>query len=227
MYDEFTSPQPRPIHVGRRVFLGAMAAGLAGLVIGVKHLPGLNLLASAFSVNGFQIYTTSGIPNLTAENYSLKVDGLVEQPQTFSLADLLAMPSTRQIKDYHCVTGWEVPNVAWTGVRLSDFLAQVKPHPSAKYVLLASADGSYTESLSMDQAHLPDVLLGYKLNDKPLSQEQGYPIRLVIPDMYGFKYIKWVNRITLSETMQPGYWEQRGYAIDAWLGPRSNYGYAS
>jgi DMSO/TMAO reductase YedYZ molybdopterin-dependent catalytic subunit len=218
--------RPRPVHVGRRVFIGAMGVGLVGLFIGFKKVPGANLLAAAFSVNGFQIYTTSGIPSLTPDSYRLTVDGLVEQPVTYTLADLLAMPATREVKNYHCVTGWEVDNVAWTGVRLSEFLARVKPRPTAKYVLLASADGSYTESLSMDQAQLPDVLLGYKLNDKALSAEQGYPLRLVVPDMYGFKYIKWVNHITLSETLVPGYWEQRGYAVDAWLGPRGNYGYA-
>jgi DMSO/TMAO reductase YedYZ molybdopterin-dependent catalytic subunit len=136
------------------------------------------------------------------------------------------MPSTSIVKDYHCVTGWVVPNCHWTGIKLSNFLTTVNPKANAKYVLLSSADGSYTESLSLDQTQLPDVLLGYMLNGKPLSQEQGYPIRLVIPDMYGFKYIKWVNRITLSDHVEPGYWEQRGYAVDAWLGPRSNYGYA-
>ena len=223
---DHTLSQPQPIHVGRRVFLGAMAVGLAGLVVGGRSLPGLNLLASAFSVNGFQIYTTSGIPSLTPKNYSLAVDGLVDKPTTYSLADLLAMPATRIVKDYHCVTGWVVPNCHWTGVKLSDFLAGVGPQAGAKYVLLSSADGSYTESLSLDQAHLPDVLLGYMLNGKALSAEQGYPIRLVIPDMYGFKYIKWVNHITLSDHVEPGYWEQRGYAVDAWLGPRGNYGYA-
>jgi DMSO/TMAO reductase YedYZ molybdopterin-dependent catalytic subunit len=218
--------KPHPIHVGRRVFLGAVGVGIVGLVLGIRQFPGLNLLASAFSVNGFQIYTTSGIPQLDAKNYSLTVDGLVDNPTTYKLADLLAMPSTRVVKDYHCVTGWVVPKCRWDGVKLSDFLATVQPKKEAKYVLLASADGSYTESLTMDQAHLSDVLLGYKLNDKPLSAEQGYPLRLVIPDMYGFKYIKWVNRITLSDQLQTGYWEQRGYATDAWLGPRSNYGYA-
>jgi DMSO/TMAO reductase YedYZ molybdopterin-dependent catalytic subunit len=78
----------------------------------------------------------------------------------------------------------------------------------------------------MDQAGLPEVLLGYKLNARPLSAEQGYPLRLVVPEMYGFKYIKWVNKITLGSKLRTGYWEQRGYATDAWLGPRSNYGYA-
>jgi DMSO/TMAO reductase YedYZ molybdopterin-dependent catalytic subunit len=218
------SEQPHPVHVGRRVFVGAMLAGVAGLVINLRNLPGFHFVASAFTVNGFYIYTTSGIPALTAKNYRLKVDGLVAAPRTFTLADILAMPRTRVVRDYHCVTGWTVPKVAWTGVRMSDFLAVVNPRPRANYVLLASADGSYTESLDMQQAHLPDVLLGYALNDKPLSAEQGYPLRLVIPDMYGFKYIKWVNRITLSADLVPGYWENRGYAIDAWLGPRGNYG---
>ncbi len=220
-------PKPRPMHIGRNVFLAALGAGVVGLAVGGKRLPGFNLIASAFSVNGFQIYTTSGIPQLTAKNYSLKVDGLVGNPSTYTLADLLAMPSTKIVKDYHCVTGWVVPQCRWEGIKLSDFLAALQPTSQAKYVLLSSADGSYTESLSLDQAHLPDVLLGYKLNDAPLSAEQGYPLRLVIPDMYGFKYIKWVNRITLSKELQTGYWEQRGYATDAWLGPRSNYGYAT
>jgi DMSO/TMAO reductase YedYZ molybdopterin-dependent catalytic subunit len=224
---DYSLEKPRPVHVGRRVFLGAMAAGLVGLVIGGRRLPGINLLASAFSVNGFQIYTTSGIPQLTEKNYRLQVGGLVDNPTTYTLADLLAMPRTRIVKDYHCVTGWVVSKCRWEGVKLSDFLATVSPKATAKYILLASADGSYTESLSLDQAHLPDVLLGYKLNDKPLSQEQGYPLRLVIPDMYGFKYIKWVNQITLSDHVEPGYWEQRGYAVDAWLGPKGNYGYAT
>jgi len=224
---DYPLEQPQPIHVGRRVFLGALAVGLAGLVIGGRQLPGINLLASAFSVNGFQIYTTSGIPTLTEKNYQLQVDGLVDNPTSYSLADLLSMPSTHIVKDYHCVTGWVVPKCRWTGVKLSDFLAMVSPKANAKYVLLTSADGSYTESLTLDQAHLPDVLLGYTLNNKPLSREQGYPLRLVIPDMYGFKYIKWVNRITLSDQLQTGYWEQRGYAVDAWLGPRGNYGYAT
>jgi DMSO/TMAO reductase YedYZ molybdopterin-dependent catalytic subunit len=218
--------RPRPIHVGRNVFLAALGAGIVGLAIGTKRLPGFNLIASAFSVNGFQIYTTSGIPQLTAKNYSLTVDGLVGYPTTYKLADLLAMPSTKIVKDYHCVTGWVVPQCRWEGVKLSNFLAGVQPTAEAKYVLLSSADGSYTESLSLDQAHLPDVLLGYKLNGTPLSAAQGYPLRLVIPDMYGFKYIKWVNHITLSKELKTGYWEQEGYATDAWLGPRSHYGYA-
>lgn len=213
-----------PIHMGRRVFLAAMAAGAAGLVVDLRGAPGFSLIATAFTENGFQIYTTSGVPILDPTGYRLRIDGLVRHPRTLSLADLLAMPAVRLVRDYHCVTGWSVPHVAWTGIRLRDVLALAGPLPSASFALFHSADGSYTESLSLDQTALPDILLGYKLNDKPLSHEQGYPLRLVIPEMYGFKNIKWVDRITLSADLVPGYWEVRGYAIDAWLGPRSNYG---
>ncbi|MDB5077168.1 MAG: yedY 2 [Chloroflexi bacterium] len=219
--------QPQPLHVGRRVFVGAVLAGVAGLAINLRKLPGFHFIASTFTVNGFYIYTTGGIPRLTEKNYRLTVGGMVKTPLTFTLDDIRAMPRTRVVRDFHCVTGWTVPKVAWTGVKMSDFLTAVNPHPRAKYVLMASADGEYTESLDMQQANLSNVLLGYALNDKPLSAEQGYPLRLVIPDMYGFKYIKWVNRITLNTNRVPGYWEQRGYAIDAWLGSRSNYGRAT
>jgi DMSO/TMAO reductase YedYZ molybdopterin-dependent catalytic subunit len=201
-----------------------MAAGLAGLAINVRGAPGLSLVASAFSVDGFQIYTTSGVPLITADRYRLRVDGLVSRPATFRLADLLAMPALHIVRDYHCVTGWSVPGVAWAGVPLRHLLDTVGPRLGADYLLFESADGSYTESLTQEQARQPDVLLGYSLNGRPLSAEQGYPIRLVVPEMYGFKGIKWVSRITLSAVLQEGYWEQRGYATDAWLGARSNYG---
>ena len=154
----------------------------------------------------------------------LQVDGLVEQARTFRLADLLGLPRTRVVRDYHCVTGWTVKSVVWTGIALRDLLREVRPRAGAAYIQFASADGSYTESLDIQQAHLPDVLLAFRLNDRPLSQEQGFPLRLVVPEMYGFKYIKWVDRIVLTSGVRPGYWENRGYAIDAWLGTRSNYG---
>ncbi len=218
-------PPPRPpMHIGRRVFLASMAVGAAGLAMNLRRAPGLRLVAGAFTDDGFEIYTTSGIPVLSPTTFRLRVAGLVRHPQVFSLSQLGAMTSVRLVRDYHCVTGWSVSQVAWTGIRLRDLLAMVRPQPMASFVLFHSADGSYTESLSLDQANLPDVLLAYKLNDQPLSPEQGFPLRLVVPEMYGFKNIKWVDRITLSEELVLGYWEVRGYANDAWLGPRSNYG---
>src|SRR5260370_8450599 len=139
--------QPHPIHMGRRVFLGALLAGVAGLALNIRKLPGLSFVASAFTVDGFEIYETSGIPNLTAADYRLSVGGLVRTPQTLTLADVLAMPRTRVVRDYHCVTGWSVPRVAWTGVKLSDFLATVNPDPSPGYILFASPPASHPHTV--------------------------------------------------------------------------------
>jgi DMSO/TMAO reductase YedYZ molybdopterin-dependent catalytic subunit len=213
-----------PLHIGRRVFLASMAIGAAGLAVDLRRAPGLNLVAGAFTDNGFEIYTTSGVPLLSPTTFRLRVDGLVHHPVELSLRQLTAMRSVRVVRDYHCVTGWSVPQVAWTGIRLHDLLTAAGPLPTASFALFHTADGTYTESLSVDQANLSDVVLAYRLNDQPLSHEQGFPLRVVIPEMYGFKNIKWVDRITLSEELVLGYWEVRGYANDAWLGPRSNYG---
>src|SRR5260370_26259196 len=147
--------QPHPIHMGRRVFLGALLAGVAGLALNIRKLPGLSFVASAFTVDGFEIYETSGIPNLTEADYRLSVGGLVRTPQTLTLADVLAMPRTRVVRDYHCVTGWSVPRVAWTGVQLTDFLAAVKPGPPADCVLLASSIDSYSASVDICRPYLP------------------------------------------------------------------------
>jgi DMSO/TMAO reductase YedYZ molybdopterin-dependent catalytic subunit len=201
-----------------------MAMGAAGLAVDLRSAPGLDLVAGAFTDNGFEIYTTSGVPLISPTAYRLHIGGLVRHPLVLSLPQLTSMSSVRVVRDYHCVTGWSVPHVVWTGIRLRDLLAVAGPLPAASFALFHSADGSYTESLSLDQANLSDVLLAYKLNDQPLSHEQGFPLRLVIPEMYGFKNIKWLDRITLSEQLALGYWEMRGYANDAWLGPRSNYG---
>jgi DMSO/TMAO reductase YedYZ molybdopterin-dependent catalytic subunit len=84
-----------------------------------------------------------------------------------------------------------------------------------------SAEKPYVDTLTLDQAHLPDVMLAYEMDGQPLPRPHGAPVRVVIPDMYGYKNVKWVERITVGARAQPGYWEQRGYDTDAWVG-RSN-----
>ena len=86
-----------------------------------------------------------------------------------------------------------------------------------------SAEVPYQDSLTLEQALLPDVMLAYEMDGKPLSRPHGAPVRLVMPEMYGYKSVKWVNRIELGTTMQLGYWEQNGYDVDAWLGRSNGY----
>jgi DMSO/TMAO reductase YedYZ molybdopterin-dependent catalytic subunit len=119
------------------------------------------------------------------------------------------------------VTGWRVPAVTWSGVALPDLLAAAEPHPEATAVRFSSYDGSYSESLTLEQARRRDVLVATGLQGKPVSAAHGGPVRLAVLPMYGYKSLKWLDRIELTRDVEPGYWEHRGYDVDGWVG-RSN-----
>jgi DMSO/TMAO reductase YedYZ molybdopterin-dependent catalytic subunit len=165
------------------------------------------------------------MPTFDPATWQLRVGGLVETPTTLTYAHLRALPRIEQVSTFHCVTGWTVPNVHWAGVRLSHVFDLVRPLPEAGALQFVSAEDPYVDYLSMQQALLPDVLLAYEMDGKPLPQEHGAPLRLVIPDMYGYKNVKWLAGINLIAHPEYGYWEQLGYDQDAWVG-RSN-GYSS
>jgi DMSO/TMAO reductase YedYZ molybdopterin-dependent catalytic subunit len=171
---------------------------------------------------GFRIYSVVDfLPHRSTADYQLVVDGLVDHPLNLSYADILAMPSTRLVRDFQCVTGWRVQKVPWTGVQLHELLDRAGVHSQAKALIFTSFDGTYTESLTLDQARRPDVIVAYKFEDKPLGTDHGGPVRLYVAPMYGYKSCKWLSRITLTDAVVPGYWEQQGYDVDGWVG-RSN-----
>ncbi|MET0921393.1 MAG: molybdopterin-dependent oxidoreductase, partial [Acidimicrobiia bacterium] len=153
--------------------------------------------------------------------YTLRVHGLVGQERTFTYDEIVAMTPTSMTRDFQCVTGWRVHDVLWKGVRLSDVLDSVGAQPDAKYVLFTSFDGTYTESLSMEQARRRDVLVAYELEGDLLSTAHGGPVRLYVAPMYGYKSLKWLETIEVSNELRRGYWEKKGYDTDAWVG-RSN-----
>lgn len=217
-------PQPaeKSVKFGRLAFLGLGAAGAGALFLGKQSLPSFSFVPGSSSVNGFTIYTvTSGYPKFDPATYRLRIDGMVSKPITLTMDEVLRQPAVTETRFYKCVTGWSVPNCVWTGIRLSHLLDLVGASSAAHAVKFYSFDGVYTESLTIAQARMPDVLLAYKLQDKPLAQAQGAPVRLVVPGMYGYKYAKWVNRIELIPAPISGYWEQNGYDRDAYIG-RSN-----
>ena len=218
--------------VGRRVVLGMMGTGLAGIVFGSKAADLLERVVapiasrdgtgflSLFPVGRFRIYTVTGrLHSRTEEGYRLNVSGHVDAPFTLTMADLRAMPPTRMTKDFQCVTGWRVHDVKWVGVRLADLMDQAGVKDGAWGVRFHSFDGIYTETLTMAQARRDDVIVAYELEGKPVSSAHGGPARLYVAPMYGYKSIKWLDRIEVTETEPPaGYWEARGYDTDAWIG---------
>jgi DMSO/TMAO reductase YedYZ molybdopterin-dependent catalytic subunit len=161
------------------------------------------------------------MPTFDPATWRLQVGGLVDKPVTLDYHELRSLPRTTEIRDFHCVTGWSVPHVHWTGVRLTDLFDHVKPQFSAQAVRFTSAEVPYVDYLTLQQASLHDVLLAYEMDGKPLPREHGAPVRLVMPEMYGYKSVKWVSRVDLVMQADDGYWEQLGYDRDAWVG-RSN-----
>jgi DMSO/TMAO reductase YedYZ molybdopterin-dependent catalytic subunit len=222
--------QPRETRLyGRRAFLGVTAVGLSSLVWGRAAWHTVSGAAQPFAdvlppglISGWRIYTVAAtMPRFDPATWRLQINGLVETPQSLSYNELRALPSAHQVSTFHCVTGWTVSNVHWRGVRFHDLLAAARPHPEAQVLTFTSAEKPYVDTLTLEQAQLADVMLAYEMDGKPLAREHGAPVRVVIPDMYGYKGVKWVEEITLGVDAQPGYWEQRGYDLDAWVG-RSN-----
>ena len=156
--------------------------------------------------------------------WRLEIGGLVRRPQSLDYEQLLGLPRVRQVSTFHCVTGWTVKDVHWAGVRLK---RPVRPRgwlPAAKAVRFVSAEEPYNDSLTLDQARLPDVMLALELDGRPLSRPHGAPARVVIPEMYGYKGVKWLKRIELLPAQPTGYWEGLGYDQNAWVGRSNGYG---
>lgn len=220
--------------VGRRVFLGLLGMGAVGIVAGATAQSWLERsvgpliakdptgLLALLPIGRFRIYSvTQDLPEESRADYQLRVRGLVDHDLDLSFADLLRMEPTAITRDFQCVTGWRVPDVAWRGVRLRDVLDRAGVHDDATAVRFVSFDGAYTESLTLAQARRDDVLVAYELEGEALSSEHGGPARLYIAPMYGYKSLKWLRTIELTRRVVPGYWEQRGYDVDGWVG-RSN-----
>jgi DMSO/TMAO reductase YedYZ molybdopterin-dependent catalytic subunit len=161
------------------------------------------------------------MPTFDPASWRLRIRGLVERPVELDYAHLRSLPRAEQVSTFHCVTGWVVRDVHWAGVRFHDLLQRAGPLPNAQALRFVSAEAPYDDYLDLRQVALPDVMLAYEMDGKPLRREHGAPARVVIPDMYGYKNVKWVEEIQLVERPAEGYWEQRGYDVDAWVG-RSN-----
>ncbi|MDX3617462.1 molybdopterin-dependent oxidoreductase [Streptomyces europaeiscabiei] len=221
--------------IGRRVLLGTLGLGALGVVSAPVLQRGMEaFLGEAAQKDptgltgllpnggGFRYYSvTSSVPRKNAKNYRLTVDGLVDKPTSYTLADLRALPQTRMVKDVQCVTGWRVPDTPFEGVRLSALLDAAGVRSSAGAVRFTCFDGAYSESLTLEQARRTDVLVALRMQDKDISHNHGGPVRLYVAPMYFYKSAKWLSGIEVTEKVEPGYWEERGYDIDAWVG-RSN-----
>jgi len=231
--DKDGGPAGKP--VGRRVVLGVTALGALGVAFGARIESGLNGVLGTISSHdptgltgllpgggGFQFYNVaSSLPYRSDQDYKLTVDGLVDHPVTYSLADLQSLPQTTLVRDVQCVTGWRVPNTEFGGVLLSELLDRAGVKPEGKALRFTCFDGVYSESLTLAEARRSDVMVAHQMDKAPVTRDHGGPVRLYVAPMYFYKSAKWLSGITVTDSVMPGYWEHYGYDVEAWVG-RSN-----
>jgi len=177
------------------------------------------LIASIISQNmitpndEFFVVDIGDSPQIDATLWRLQVDGLVENELSLTYDNITSFPSVSEIVTLRCVDG-PTGTADWKGVRLNALLDLAGVLPNATEVVFYAADG-YTSSITLDYAQQDDVILAYEMNGEVLPRDHGYPLRLVAPGKYGYKWVKWITHIELVGHDYRGFWESRGWDDDA------------
>lgn len=221
----------RPI--GRAAFLGTVAAGVAGIAVApaVSRIIGdrLNRIlpagaADLLPIGGWRIYSVNPpMPRFDPAGYRLTITGAVRRPVSLTWDQVLALPRRTDVSDFHCVTGWSVHDVPWEGLAPETVMELVQPRPEAGYVTFVSLERPYEDQLTLEQFLLPDNVVAHTMYGEPIRREHGAPMRMIVPQMYGYKGVKWLGEIRFDTVPRPGYWELRGYDTDAWVGDSNGY----
>jgi DMSO/TMAO reductase YedYZ molybdopterin-dependent catalytic subunit len=154
------------------------------------------------------------VPRFDPRTWDFRVGGLVGQPLRLTWDEFNALPRVERVSDVHCVTTWSRYENRWGGVATQEILARARPTPEARFVVVHAENG-YTANLALKQFEGDDCLFATHHDGAPLSPEHGYPVRLVVPQLYFWKSAKWVRGIELTAEDRPGFWEVRGYSNTA------------
>jgi DMSO/TMAO reductase YedYZ molybdopterin-dependent catalytic subunit len=166
------------------------------------------------SVDDFRENSIGGPQYIDIEEYTLDVGGLVETPLTYSYDEVIdTYQSYQKVVTLNCVEGWSV-TILWEGFLLRDLINDANPSSDVKTVILFAYDG-YSTSFPIEYVMDNDIIVAYRMNDVEIPPERGYPFQLVAESKWGYKWIKWITDIELSDqTDYEGYWESRGYSND-------------
>lgn len=167
------------------------------------------------SADDFRENSISGPQYLDIRDYQLKVSGLVEKPKSYTYDEIISENQNyKKVITLNCVEGWSV-TILWEGVLVKDLIAKSGSLTDAKVVIFHAYDG-YTTSLPLEFIVDNNIILAYKMNEINLPPERGFPFQLVAESKWGYKWIRWVTEIELSDDVNyKGYWESRGYSNEA------------
>ncbi len=164
------------------------------------------------SVNDFHENSINGPQFVNISDYRLTVTGLTNTTDVYTYDELLARyPHYSKVVTLHCVEGWDA-TILWEGIQVRDLIRHAGPDPRANTVIFTAHDG-YTTSFPLDYLMDRDIIMAYRMNNITLPADRGYPFELVAEDKWGYKWIKWIEKIELTGNSDyRGYWEQRGYS---------------
>ena len=167
------------------------------------------------SIGDFSAHAIRGTQNVNASSYRLTIAGLVNKTLEYSYDDVInGFQKYQKVITLHCVEGWSV-KILWEGFLLKDLLNETGIDPNATVVIFHAYDG-YSTSLPLSYILENDILIAYKMNGLTLPPERGFPFQLVAESKYGYKWIKWITKIELSDnTDYRGFWESRGWSNEA------------
>jgi DMSO/TMAO reductase YedYZ molybdopterin-dependent catalytic subunit len=164
------------------------------------------------SVNDFRENSIKGPQYINESAYRLTVTGLTKMTDVYTYGEVLGRyPHYTKVVTLFCVEGWDA-TILWEGIQVRDLIRHAGPDPRANTVVFTAHDG-YTTSFPLDYLMNRDILMAYRMNNVTLPAERGYPFQLVAEDKWGYKWVKWIEKIELTDDpAYRGYWEQRGYS---------------
>ena len=175
-------------------------------------------------VDKFPVLSYGPTPSFNPQKWDFRIFGMVEEQLRFSYEEFRALLVSRQVADFHCVTTWSKLDNVWEGVSVVDLMKRVRLKPEASYVIV-HCDGGYTTNLPLEEFVGDDVMLAWRHDGRDLEPDHGWPLRLVVPKLYGWKSAKWVRAIEFAFEDRRGFWEVRGYHnhADPWLQERYSF----
>jgi len=164
------------------------------------------------SINDFRENSINGPQYIDINTYQLQINGLVASSANYTYDEVVnSFANYEKVVRLNCVEGWAV-NILWQGVQVRDILAQAGPLSQAKVVIFHAYDG-YTTSFPIEYIMNNSILMAYNMNDVIIPPERGFPFVLVAESKWGYKWIKWITQIELSDDINyKGYWEEHGFS---------------
>ena len=151
------------------------------------------------------------VPKIPMDQWRLRIEGLVEQPLSFTWNEFQALSRVKVFADFHCVTRWSRLGNLWEGVSVRDVVRRAGVQQRAQYAIIHGFDDGWTTNVPLEEFLTEDALFADRHDGEPISTDHGGPLRLVVPSLYAWKSAKWVSAVEFTATDRPGFWERGGY----------------